>query len=1347
MKFLRNLSIQNKLILISAIPLLALIYFLQGIITGELRRRQVTNEIYRNFQEVEKISDLIHELQKERGLTVTFLRSNTRDDRDQMISQREATNSAVTGVQDIYRQHEKATLATAALDSLTSIRTDLNNLPQEVNTLKSVLMREISVNSRLSQNPDIKNMLEAHLFLLYSKDYLSRIRATLAGSILSGGFQKGEYGEYSSSKGQHEINLYKFRESAPSELRSFFEKRATSSPAHHMYSMMDSVFKNPDFLRSVSHDSWWVNSSEAINMFKETEDYSLERIKERAESELTAINNSVITNIIVATLIIMLIGALVVFMIREIVSAISKIKTAAERMTNGEVDFSIAVNSSDEIGDLATSFNRMITVTKEYSRVADVIGRGDYSSSVIVRSDSDTLGKALNSMKDNLQKLSRDNEIRTWLLTGNTELNDKMRGEKDVSSLAQEIINQLTTYLRAQIGAIYLKENGQLSLVGSYAFNSRKGNASSFELGQGFIGQSALEKKAIVFNDIPDDYIRINSGLGNAVPRNIIVFPFLHDNDVKGVIEIGSSREFSDLDMQFLQMVADNIGISVNASQSRDRLKDLLEETQRQAEELEVQQEELRQANEELQSKTELLEKSEAELKTQQEELQQTNEELEEKANLLEDQKQTMENAKMQVETKARELEATSKYKSEFLANMSHELRTPLNSILILSQILLENKTKSLGEKEVQFASNIYNSGSDLLNLINEILDLAKVEAGKMELDIHQFSIDDVVADTKGMFTEIAANKSIQFDVQVDDTIASALMSTDKQRLGQILRNLLSNAFKFTSKNGRVELSIRPAEKNTVFKRNELTGVDGVVAFSVTDSGIGIPHAKLNIIFEAFQQVDGSTKRKYGGTGLGLSISRELAYTLGGEIHVESEEGEGSTFTLYLPMTFDPSMIGSGTKQVAIRERTEVRERAEKAPSHKSAVAKISIEDPGIDDRNTIDEKSRVILIMEDDPAFAEVLLNFVRERQYKGIIAYQGNSGLSFARHYKPDAIMLDMKLPVMDGAEVLKQLKNDPELRHIPVQIISGYDRKKEGLELGAFDYIKKPVTQEVLWEAFDRIESFVSRKVKHLLIIEDDKQHNDAVKELIGNGDVKSFSAYSGSEAFKMMSTNSFDCIIVDLGLPDMSGFEFLEKMRDNKNLLQTPVIVYTGKDLTKDERTRLEKLANTVVLKTAYSHDRLLDETMLFLHRLESRLPKEKQNLIRKLHKSDEVLKNKKVLVVDDDIRNVYSLTHALDLEGMICTTAENGKEALKLLRQNGSFDIVLMDVMMPEMDGYEATREIRKIDKFKKLPIIALTAKAMKGDREKCLAVGMSDYISKPLNVERLVSLMRVWLYA
>ena len=939
-----------------------------------------------------------------------------------------------------------------------------------------------------------------------------------------------------------------------------------------------------------------------------------------------------------------------------------------------------------------------------------------------------------------LKKAEQESANKNWLLSGSFELNEKTRGEREAGEVAQAVIEQLCTYMRAQIGVIYLYENGQLNLSGSYAFHHRKQNASVIKPGEGLVGQAAAEKKTIIFTEVPDDYIKVNSGLGNISPKNIILLPLLQDGSVKGVIEIGTIRQLSALDEQFLNMVAENLAIVFNAAQSRTKLKELLEETQRQAEELETQQEELRQSNEDLLEKTELLEKSEAELKTQQEELQQSNEELEEKANLLEDQKEKLENAKMDIENKARELEVTGKYKSEFLANMSHELRTPLNSILILSQLLSENKTKSLGDKEVEFSKNIYNSGADLLNLINEILDLSKVESGKMELDIVEFPVTAINSQINSMFSEVAKNKSINFTIRHNEKELKTL-TTDKQRLEQILRNLLSNAFKFTSKGGSVTLDIKRASSEISFKNNKLNTVQGVVALSVTDTGIGIPGDKLGIVFEAFQQADGSTKRKYGGTGLGLSISRELANALGGEIHVESREGRGSTFTLYIPLTFDASVMISSDRKIEVKEKkiehAQKQHNIEKFPLAEGEVN---------DDRYTIVENDKVVLIMEDDPAFSGILLDFVRGRHYKGIVAAQGNTGLSYARHYKPDAILLDMKLPVMDGAEVLKHLKNDPDLRHIPVQIISGYDRRKESMELGAFDFIRKPVEKDDLKNAFDKIEEFVSKKLKKLLIVEDNEAQNKAIRELIGNGDVKTFSAYSGSQAYEMMSKEHFDCIIVDLGLPDMSGFDLLEKIKTDDQLNKVPVIVYTGKDLSKDENARLMKFANTVVLKTADSQERLLDETMLFLHRVESRLPKEKQHIIRRLHKTDEVLKNKKVLVVDDDIRNIYSLTNVLEEEGTHCLTAENGKAAVKMLKENPAIEIVLMDVMMPEMDGYEATKEIRAISKFNKLPIIALTAKAMKGDREKCLNAGMSDYIAKPVNIDQLLSLMRVWLY-
>lgn len=1338
MNLLRNLSIRTKLFLISLLPTLGLIFLLANSINESLAEKEDALDIDAATERVEHLSSVIHALQTERAYYLSYLASRSERDLQRINDQLPETDAAVSGLAATYRRHGVESPLFEYLDSLSVWRQDFNDFPNKANEAKSAVLMEVYDISRLSAHPEIKNHLEAHRHLLYTKEYFSRTRNLLFPFFIEKSFSDSLHNAFVNRVGQFALSEEKFLLTADEELVDRYRRGQAESAYLRAQTIIQMAIDGGSGLTDLTDQDWWNLSTPVTNLHVEMEKLSLNLIRTTAGELVNSINQKLTANIATGLIALTLIVSLLAYTIRQIIIGIAGIKEAAQKLAQGEVEFSIDIHTKDELGDLAEAFNQMIAVQKSYAHAAERIGMGEYDTPVVVRSESDTLGHALNRMKTNLSDLSRENERRTWLLTGTNLLNDKMRGEKDVPVLASDVITQVAELLEAQVGTLYVRENGHMRRVGGYAHTDASGK-DRFAPGEGLVGQVAVSRKHILLPDVPDDYLTITSGLGQTRPRNIIVYPLTYENEVKGVLELASARTFSPRDLELLSLVESHIGIAIHASQSRQTLKELLEETQRQSEELEAQQEELRQFNEELLVKTNLLEKSEEELKAQQEELQMSNEELVEKAALLEEQKQNLEFTKLQLEAKAQELELASQYKSEFLSNMSHELRTPLNSILILAQVLMENRNKSLTSKEIKFASTIYNSGNDLLNLINEILDLSRIEAGKMDLDIQSFALDSMVQNLSNAFDELARSKKLKFDIVVPAAMKQKVLISDGRRIEQVLKNFLSNSFKFTPAGGQISLIIdRPAE-NSGLKRKSLISHPDVIAFTVKDTGIGIPSDKLSSIFEAFQQVDGSTKRKYGGTGLGLSISRELANLLGGEIHASSRWGEGSSFTLFIPAELHEEPQSDESDERTLAPEYDVIRAAQSADP--------VIDDAShYDDQHLITEGDRKILIMEDDVAFARLLLDFVHERNYKGIIAHQGNVGLSYARHYKPDAIILDMKLPVIDGEEVLRKLKADPELRHIPVQIISGYDYRRTGLELGAIDYIKKPVSREGFWKALDKVERFVSRKPKKLLIIEDDQQHNEAVKELIGNGDVKCYSAYSGTEGFDMLRTTSFDCIIVDLGLPDMPGLEFLEKLRELNELNRIPVIVYTGKDLSREENKQLEKLANTVVLKTAFSNERLLDETTLFLHRVESKLPKEKQQIIRKLHKSDEVLRGKRVLIVDDDDRNVYSLQSALEPEGAVCTKALNGREAVNLVQEQERFDIILMDVMMPEMDGFEATRAIRKIADYQKVPIIALTAKAMKDDRQKCLTAGMSDYISKPLNVQQLLSLMRVWLY-
>ncbi|HEX8130647.1 MAG TPA: response regulator, partial [Pyrinomonadaceae bacterium] len=948
-----------------------------------------------------------------------------------------------------------------------------------------------------------------------------------------------------------------------------------------------------------------------------------------------------------------------------------------------------------------------------------------------------------------------------WLKTNLARFTRMLQGQRDMATVSQLVLSELAPLVDAQQGVFYVNasNNGQplMKLLGGYAFTERKNLSNEYKPGQGLVGQCILEKERILLTNVPDNYIRIGSGLGEAPPLNIIVLPVLFEGEVKAVIELASFNRFNDTHLTFLDQLTESIGIVLNTIEANSRTEDLLLQSQSLAAELQSQQDELKKKNEQLEQQAESLRESEELLKSQQEELQQTNEELQEKATLLEKQKaeveaknREVEEARWAMEDKAEQLALTSKYKSEFLANMSHELRTPLNSMLILSRQLSENKDDNLTPKQVQFAETIYSSGADLLSLINDILDLTKIESGMMGIDITDVSFAEVGGQLERNFQHVALDKKLDFTVERDELLPVS-MRTDEKRLQQILKNLLSNAFKFTEQ-GSVTMKIEPASPGQKYYQETLNRAERVVAFSVTDTGIGIAPDKQRLIFEAFQQADGTTSRKYGGTGLGLSISREIARLLGGEIRVVSAPGEGSTFTLYLPLAYTPVPTSGNGHNLDVTGGTHTAPAGttgyaawESSSIYEAEAALVGMGDVA-DDRNNIFDGERVVLIVEDDLNFARILLDLAREKNFKGLVATRGDAALALARKYKPDAITLDIKLPDRDGWTVLDRLKHDPNTSHIPVHIISGEEQRQRALHLGAITHLQKPVSREDLASAFDHITAFAERRMRHLLVVEDDDAQRMSIVELIGNGDVTTTAVATGQEALDALQSEPFDCMVVDLKLPDMTGFELIEKIQKDLGRADLPIIVYTGKELTAKEETQLRKVADAIIVKEVSSPERLLAETALFLHRVEANLPEPKRRMLEQLHRRDPVLAGRKVLIVDDDVRNIFALTSALESHNMDVVHAETGQEGIDMLQQTEGIEAVLMDIMMPGMDGYEAIRAIRQIERFKNLPIIALTAKAMKADRDRCIEAGASDYISKPLDIDQLLSLLRVWLY-
>ncbi|MFT4074518.1 MAG: response regulator [Asticcacaulis sp.] len=927
-----------------------------------------------------------------------------------------------------------------------------------------------------------------------------------------------------------------------------------------------------------------------------------------------------------------------------------------------------------------------------------------------------------------------------WLQAGQVGLSNAMMGEQRIDQLGQSILGFLADYAHAPAGAFYALIDGTYRRVATVGVPEQNAVPATFGAKDGLLGQASSEGKAILLRDLPaedpNNHLSVGAALGQWRPRHLMVAPAKAERRVDAVIELGFVESISDLTSDLMERVSETISVAVQSANYRANLQNLLEETQRQSEELQSQAEELRVNNEELEEQGRALKESHFRLEQQQAELEQTNSQLEEQAAALERQKDDLAHSAEEIAGKAHELEQASRYKSDFLANMSHELRTPLNSSLILAKLLSDNPEGNLTDEQVKFAQTIQSSGNDLLALINDILDLSKIEAGQMEIRPESLSLTRLIRDMQRVFEPIAAQKGLTFRTKIDKGLPEVI-DTDRQRLEQILKNLLSNAFKFTE-SGTVELALSKTK-------------DGQISLAVTDTGIGISGDQQSAIFEAFRQADGTISRKYGGTGLGLSISRELTRLLGGTIGLKSTLGKGSTFSLVLPLTYDPGLVTSGMITPILS--SEPHHPEEETPAAKTQPARKALRPGRVqDDRDRIEGNRRTILVVEDDVSFAGILYELAQGQEFQCLVATSAEEALEMVQQYTPSAVVLDIGLPDHSGLSVLDRLKRDTRTRHIPVHVVSGSDYQHTALSLGAVGYMLKPVKRDELIDAFKSLEDRLSQQMRRVLIVEDDEVQRDSVSRLLKSNDTETVAVGTAAECLDLLKSQTFDCMVLDLTLPDATGYSLLETLSHEDAYAFPPVIVYTGRDLSYDDEQKLRRYSSSIIIKGAKSPERLLDEVTLFLHQVVSELSPEQQSLLKKAKSRDAMLEGRRILVVEDDVRNVYAVTNIFEPLGAIVSIARNGREALDMLEKtNGekgsdsAVDLVLMDVMMPEMDGLTATREIRKRKDWSKLPVIMLTAKAMKDDQERCLDAGANDYMAKPLDVEKLISLVRVWM--
>jgi signal transduction histidine kinase/CheY-like chemotaxis protein len=1333
--FFKKLSLSTKLMLMAIVPLALLVYFVIQIYNEKTEKIGVLNNYLDRIELSASISNLIDQLQTERRYSFGYVIN--REWKTEMLLQRRQTDSAIQKL-DKNGQVDNVESYTF-LDSLGMVRLGIDNLslnPMQVtNYYTNTLFRLNTLNLVSAGNVTylqlVRGDLQAQKLLSEMITYLGLIRANIYYALYS------QQPASQTAEGLRSIyDIYKsyekeFRLKGSLSSIQAFEKVNVNTEYRPTMLYIENFLHTGLFDSTYTAERWWSVSANGIDELKKIQrnalDIAQQGVIDVYNKERSARDKSLLFLILSTVLVV----GLITYTIAIITKTLDELNKAADKIAIGATGLHIKAESNDAIGNLARSIIRIDQNNKELATAAAAIGSGHFDVTVIPRSDDDLLGNAVVRMKEDLQQFNIENEEKLWIHAGIEKINEALRGEKNLIEVSRDALNALTIYLGGEVGLLYVCHDNYLQFTAGYAVDDLRSVPVQISFGETMLGQAAQQKKMLQLKNLPSDFVKIKTGSGDTIPQNLLLIPLVHNESVEGVMEIASLHQFSPSALSFVTQVSSAIAIALQTTKSRAKLQELFEQTQSQAEELQAQHSELENINAELEAQTEKLQASEEELKVQQEELLQANQELEERSRLLEERNQIIVERNMEIQRKAEELAISTKYKSEFLANMSHELRTPLNSVLLLSRLLSENSENNLTLEQVEYAQVIQSSGQGLLSLIDEILDLSKIEAGKMELEYQHVMLQEIVNDMQALFTPVAREKNVGFIINVDGQLPSQI-ETDKMRLEQVLKNLLSNALKFTSQ-GSVQLNIARLKDNNSF-----------ISFSVKDTGIGIPKEKQALIFEAFQQADGSTRRKYGGTGLGLSISRELTKLLGGEIKVSSELEKGSEFTIYIPMNRSAAIQKPAVEKQEHTVTVESKPVAE--PSAKGfRIDKIPKALP--DDRKEVHSNDKTILIIEDDSAFAKALLNFTHQKGYKGLVAVRGDEGIELAKQYKPVGILLDIQLPVKDGWEVMEELKSDPATRHIPVHIMSSLEAKKESRLKGAVDFINKPVAFEQMQEVFKKIEQVLAKDSKKVLIVEENPKHAKALAYFLETFNVNTEISNTVDNGVSALNKEEVDCVILDMGIPDQHAYETLEQVKRQPGLEDLPIIIFTGKSLSKTEEMRIKQYADSIVVKTAQSYQRILDEVSLFLHLMEESKQGEKQvSKYRRLGALNEVLAGKKILVTDDDVRNIFSLTKALEIHNMNVITAVDGKEALKQLEENPDTNVVLMDIMMPEMDGYEAMQKIRQKREFKNLPIIAVTAKAMSGDREKCIQAGASDYISKPVDIDQLLSLLRVWLY-